>query len=289
MGVKPYYQDKWTTIYHGDCLEIMPELEPVDLIATSPPYNCRKDYGSFLDEMPWGRYYFWMNRFLDECYRSLCRGAVLAINVPSVIRYQHDHKYRKTWNDFDSEYHTHRKGKKIKGRGRIEPLGFKLFEMMFAKDPHMREPIIWVKGEENNAICTNYQMGSDNNPYMRPAHELILLSSKEQWFHRGGTGRRGRDAVPFIDYTKDVWHIQAESNKDHPAVWPIEIPLRLIKLFVHAKDAIILDPFMGRGTTLIVARHLGSRAMGIEIEEKYCEVAVQRLAQKVLEPEKTAS
>lgn len=277
---------KLDVIYNEDCLEGMKRLsdESIDLIATSPPFNCRKNYGNFNDEMPWSEYYIWMGKVLTECYRLLCPGGTIAINIPGVIRYQHDHKYRNTWQDFDSEYKCHRGNEKILGRGKVEPVGFKVYEMMFEHDKHIREPIIWVKGSrEGEAICSRYAMGSDNNPYMRPAHELILLGSKLRWFHRGGTGRRGAKAVPFIDYTKDVWHITPVSDKHHPAIWPEEIPTRLIRLFVHAKNAVILDPFFGLGNTGLACRRLEYHYIGFEINPEYCKIARKRLAQVQLE------
>lgn len=263
----------------GDCLDVMRGMEAnsVGLFAFSPPYNCRKPYGTFKDEMPWSQYYEWMRTVLTECVRVVETGGVIAVNVPTVIRWQADHEFANTWSDFDPAYKTHRDGKKVIGKGRIEPLGIRLFEQMESLGLKMREPIVWVKGSEDNAICSDYRMGCDSDPYMRPAHELILLGSKGQWFHRGGTGRRGRDAVPFIDYTKDVWHIPPDRSNHHPAPFPEELPTRLIRLFVHAKDAVICDPFAGKGTTLIAALKLGYDAIGIEISPEYHAYAQRRI------------
>lgn len=270
-------------VYCIDCLEGLSLLSDnsVDLIVTSPPYNCRKDYGGALvDEMSWKDYYVFMKEVIHECYRVLVLGGVVAFNVPNVVRWQFDHKYRDSWWDFDSTYKTHRRGELYTGKGRIEPLGYKLFFMMADNDPHVREPITWVKGSEGNAICSDYRMGCDSDPYLRPAHELILLGSKGQWFHRGGTGRRGKNAVPFMDYTKDVWHIPPARDKVHPAIFPMEIPLRLIKLFIHANDAVILDPFMGIGTTAVACKSLGYSFIGFDTNPDYVDIANDKLAQK---------
>ena len=266
-------------LFQGDCIEFMKTMpeKSVDAVITSPPYNCRKDYGTFLDEMPWSEYYVWMGHLLDEFYRVLVDGGLVAINIPGVIRWQSEHKYSETWTDFDASYKTHRNGVKVIGKGRIEPVGFRLFQMMEDRDSHIREPIVWVKGSEGNAISSDYRMGCDSDPYMRPAHELILLGTKNRWFHRGGTGRRGKDAVPFLDETKDVWFITPERNKNHPAVFPIELPSRLIKLFTHANDALVFDPFMGSGTTGVACMKLGRNFIGIEIDPKYFEIAKKRI------------
>lgn len=227
------------TIHAGDCFEQLAKIQArtIDMIITSPPYNCRKDYGNgWNDEIAWNDYYAWMKEVLKDCYRVLVQGGVLALNVPNVVRWQAEHKYAMTWQGYDGDYTNRRNGERVMGKGRIEPIGYKLFDMMFKLDPHVREPIIWVKGSEGNAICNTYQMGCDSDPYLRPAHEIILLGSKEQWFHRGGTGRRGPEAVPYLDECKDVWFIPPERSHDHPAVFPVEIPRRLLRLFVHAPN-----------------------------------------------------
>lgn len=275
-------QGEGYTLIEGDCLKVMANMrrESVDLIATSPPYNCRKPYGTFTDELSWDDYYAWMDQLLVEFYRLLVPGGVVAINIPGVIRWQADHKFAHTWSDFDSGYKTHRHGEKTIGRGRIEPIGFRVFEMMQSRDRHMREPIVWVKGADGYAHSGNYQMGCDSDPYLRSGHELILLGSKDRWFHRGGTGRRGGDAVPFSEETKDVWFIEPCADKHHPAVFPIEIPLRLIRLFTHAADAVIFDPFMGRGTTGEAALQVGRQFIGCEIDPGFFDVAQQAISDK---------
>jgi len=273
----PFYEDNHIRIFNKDCRD-MSEVEDgsVDLIVTSPPYNCRMDYDSFNDQMDWDDYYNMMREVISSCYRVLVKGGTLAINVPMVIRWQAAHKYAHTWSGYDPQYKTHRYNQKTIGKGRIEPIAFRLFAMMESQDTHIREPIIWVKGSESNAICTRHAMGCDSDPYMRPAHEIILLGSKGQWFHRGATGRRGATAMPFKDETKDVWFLPPVSDKNHPATFPLELPSRLIRLFTHKNTAVILDPFMGIGTTLIEAKRLGRKCIGYELSERYCEIAANR-------------
>lgn len=280
--MKPYFKNERTTIYHGTTPQAMSTIESssIDLIATSPPFNCRKPYAKCDDQWPWPEYYRWMGEVLDECLRVLLLGGVLAVDIPLMIRYQRDHEYAETWHDYDAAARTHRVAEKVVGRARVEPLGFHLLDMLYERGFLVREPVIWVKGlGPGEELSTRYMMGSDSNPFLRPTHDIILLASKGQWHHRGATGRRGGDAVPFEDYTKDVWYVSPEANPNHPAVWPEEIPRRLIKLFVHAADAVILDPFVGLGATLRAARERGLSSIGIDNSGEYCRLAVADAAQ----------
>jgi site-specific DNA-methyltransferase (adenine-specific) len=263
----------------GDCLEVMKDWPDgcVDLVIFSPPYNVGKSYKGFIDEKSWDDYYEETAHVISMSYRILVKGGTIAINVPPVIKWQPDHKYARTWTGFDNKYKWHRGPEERNGKARIEPIAMKIQRIMLQIDTHLRESIVWVKGTSAIAICSGNQMGCDSDPYLRGAHELILLGSKEQWFHRGGTGRRGADAVPYSDYTKDVWFIQNQSNNLHPATFPEEIPLRLIHLFCHADDCIVLDPFCGSGTTCVAAKKLGRRYIGIDISEEYCQIARERL------------
>ena len=285
----PYAEN---SIVVGDCLEIMKGLPGgcVDLVVTSPPFNCRMDYGISDDQVAWRDWYQLIEDVLEGCYRILREGGVMALNIPLVIRWQRDHAFRDTWSDYDPHYLTHVGNlRNQKGKGRIEPVGFQVFGLMEQVGFKMREPIIWVKGSDGNAICSDYRMGCDSDPYMRPAHEAILLGSKRRWYHDGGTGRRGAKAVPFLEETKDVWFIPPVSAKGHPATFPVELPSRLIRLFVHRAntrqlpDPIIFDPFVGFGTTAVAAERLGRKFFGCDLNPEYVELALERLEKDRLE------
>jgi len=267
-------------IYNMDCLDGMRQIEDksVDLIVTSPPYNCGKNYISCSDELPWKEYYSFINLVLDESYRILKDGATVAIVVPPTIKWQFKHQYANTWKDFDSTYKTHRGDEKFTGRGRIESISKTIHTLMENHDPHMRETIIWVKGMENGEpISSNYQMGCDSDPFIRGVYETILIGSKGRWFHSGGTGRRGKDAVPFMDYTKDVWMIPPISSREHPAPFPDEIPRRLIRLYTHGILPVVCDPFSGIGTTALTAIELKRQFIGFEKEKTYFDAAQIRI------------
>jgi len=267
-------------IYCGDCLDLMREMPDkcIDLTVTSPPYNCGKGYLSYDDEIAWPNYYRFINSFLDEAYRISKDGGTIAIVVPPTIKWQYKHKFCNTWTDFDQSYKSHRNDEKFTGRGRLEPISKNIHTLMEKHDSHMRETIIWVKASEGGEpISSNYHMGCDSDPFIRGVCETIIIGSKGRWFHSGGTGRRGKDAMPYMDYTKDVWMIPSVSSKEHPAPFPKEIPLRLIHLFTHGEHPVVLDPFCGIGTSLLAAQELNRNYIGIEKEPEYIKIAEKRL------------
>jgi len=260
--MKPYYQDKYATIYLGDCLEILPEMPKVDLVLTSPPYNVGMEYEEVLD---WPIYYKWIYEFLKMSFLVLKPGGVLALNLPKEVK------------------HTKEQIEKY-GR-RVEKVGQKIDAICEGVGFLPRETIVWAKGSEGLPISSRYEMGSDNNIYLRSVCEFILLHSKDRYFYDGGTGRRGKKDVPFLDETKDVWWIRPVHFKGHPCPWPTEIPNRLISMFTlnHKFTPIVIDPFMGIGNSLLAAKQLKRNAIGIEIKEKYCEIGAKRLSQEVLD------
>ena len=280
MTPETAFETENVRLIHGDCLEAMRELpdSSVDLIVTSPPYNCRKDYGAVSDEMPWLDYYAFTRKWLCEAYRLLRRGGTIAVNVPPVIRWQRDHKYNDTWFGWDPTYKSHRGSEKTVGKARIEPLGFRIFDAMAAIDSHVREPIAWVKSSNGvDAFANETRAGCDCDPYMRPCYEWVLLGSKGQWFHRGGTGQRGKNALPDLSIYKDVWLLPSGRDRAHRAPFPVELPLRLIHIFTRNVSDVVCDPFMGIGTTGFACAKLGRKFIGIELSEEYCAVAKKRL------------
>jgi site-specific DNA-methyltransferase (adenine-specific) len=113
---------------------------------------------------------------------------------------------------------------------------------------------------------------------------MIVVMFKEQWQKR----RKGVSDITreeFLEWTNGVWTFSGESRKKvgHPAPFPIELPRRCIKLFSYVGD-VVLDPFVGSGTTLLACLLLNRIGIGVEISETYCALAVQRLKACIEQP-----
>ena len=234
---EPYYSDDHVTIYHGDCLELLPEMSDVELVLTSPPYNLNGDG----------------NQSAGTYFRNLADGyASHADNMPheEYVSWQHD-VIRALWStltDNGAIYYNH---KPRVGGDRVRlPLD------LVPHDLPIRQVVIWDRGSGFNRQFTYYV----------PTHEWVLLIAKPAF----------RTNTRSVD---DVWRIPFETGGEHPAPFPLSLATRAI----GTTDAeLVLDPFMGSGTTLRAAKDLGRKAIGIELSERYCEIAAQRCAQEVL-------
>ena len=123
----------------------------------------------------------------------------------------------------------------------------------------LRQVIVWDRGTGLNF----------SSSFFLPKHEWICVFAREGW----GLTDKSTSQIG------DVWRIAPENDTQHPAPFPLALPTTAI----GATDAqLIVDPFMGSGTTLRAAKDLGRKAIGIEIEERYCEMAAKRMAQEVL-------
>jgi DNA modification methylase len=231
--LKPYYDEDGITIYHGDCLEVLPGLTEVDQVLTSPPYNLGQTggtewtrlsngYGTHHDAMPHSAYVEWQKEVLTLCWGAL--------------------------SDTGAIYYNH--------KPRVKDLGVLLPTELNPGLP-LRQIIIW---DRTSGFMRQFSC------YV-PSYEWIMMFAKPNF--RITT----RDVF-------DLWRIPPDVNPSHPATFPLTLAHRAIGT---TSARLVLDPFMGSGTTLRAAKDLGRRAIGIEIEERYCEIAVQRLAQGVLE------
>lgn len=126
-------------------------------------------------------------------------------------------------------------------------------------DLPLRQIVIWQRAGGMNFNPTAYL----------PTHEWIMIFARESWRLRdkGASG------------AGDIWYVPQKPDKEHPAPFPIALPLCAMET---TKPGLVIDPFAGTGTTLQAAKQLGRDAVGIEIEERYCELAARRLEEEVL-------
>jgi len=206
---KEYYQDDSVTLYHGDCLEIMPELNGLyDCIVTDPPYGCSATTG-------WGGKYdkFKIHGDNDTVLRDFIieswRGDMIMFGSPRIER------------------------------------------------PKNTALLIWDKGEHTG-------MGDLSFPW-KPNFEEIYI------FGKGFSGAR---TSSVLRYNADT-----SSNRLHPTEKPISLMCELIS---KCNGKAILDPFAGSGTTGRAAKDLGRKCVMIEKDERYCEIAANRMKQEVL-------
>ena len=213
------YDHDGVKLYHGDATD-MNRIDngSVQLIATSPPFNCGQGYDAHDDRMTWPDYYAMLARFLGEARRVLRDGGVLALNVPVSVRTPQE----------------------ARGGGeRDVPVGMTVWQMIHDTGFLRREILHWIKvaandSVENGALARGTAVGPDNNPYLRSSVEWILLASEGRYHMDGGTGRRGKAE---LELCKDVWHLRGSNPGWHPAPWPEEIPARLIRLYTLHGDS----------------------------------------------------
>lgn len=222
-------------------------LQPnsVSLMITSPPYNVGKEYDN---DLTLDEYLELLEKVFRETYYILEPGGRACINVANL------------------------------GRKPYIPLSSYIISLMNKIGFLMRGEIIWMKAKGASGSCAwgSYKMAS--NPALRDVHEYILVFSKGR-FDRARKGESTISKDAFLRDTLSIWEMRPESAKrvGHPAPFPEELPERLINLYSYKGD-LILDPFMGSGTTCVAAQKNGRDYIGFDINEDYCIIAHKRLS-----------
>ena len=153
----------------------------------------------------------------------------------------------------------------------------------------LRGEVIWQKGDGAAGNCAWGSYRSAANPVLRDLTERVVIASKGRFDRARPPKQRAAAGHPhentltsdeFMTATLDVWHIDAEraNRVNHPAPFPVQLPERLIHLYTY-KDDVVLDPFMGSGSTLVAARRTGRRGIGYDTDAGYVETARQRVAE----------
>ena len=216
----------------------------VHLMITSPPYNVTKEYDQNLTLK---QYLQLLENVMRETYRVLINGGRACINIANV------------------------------GRKHYIPLSDYIGRIMTDIGFNNRGQVIWDKAASAGGSCAWGSWKSASNPSLRDVHEYILIYSKGN-LHR----KKGVDTIrkeDFLEWTKSIWKMNTESAKrvKHPAPFPEELPHRLINLYSFEND-IILDPFMGSGTTAVAALKNKRRYIGYDVSEEYIKIANERIA-----------
>jgi len=246
-------------IYCGDCLAVMNGIPDkfVDLIVTSPPYNFGLDgYDNHSDTRSWQEYFGKLYQIWGQCHRVLRDDGRIAIVVQPLF------------SDYIPTHHIISQ--------QLRDLGF-LF----------KAEIMWEKHNWNCKYTAWGSWKSPSMPYIKYTWEFIEVFCKADYKKYGHPAQADITANEFKKWVYGKWDIVPETRMkefDHPSMFPEEIPYRLMKLFSYEGD-IVLDPFNGVGTTTLVARKLNRPYIGIDISEKYCEMARKRIEEYETQPE----
>jgi site-specific DNA-methyltransferase (adenine-specific) len=218
------------------------------LMITSPPYNVTKAYD---EDLSLKEYLHLLRSVFAETYRVLVDGGRACVNVANL------------------------------GRRPYLPLSDFISHIMLEIGFQMRGEIIWNKGAGAGVSMAWGSWQSASNPTLRDVHEYILVFSKGSFARKKAPGKENTiSKEQFMEWTKSVWTMNPESARKvgHPAPFPVELPYRLIQLYTYAGE-VVLDPFMGSGTTALAALKVGRKYVGYEVDSGYVELAESRIAE----------
>ena len=245
----------------------------VALVVTSPPYFVGKSYEDAIaagsDSRIPTSYFDYLDMLrgvFAECVRVLEPGGRIAVNVANLGR----KPYRSLSGDVARIF---------------EGLGLLL-----------RGEIVWQKSKGSSGSCAWGSFRSPSNPTLRDTTERIVIASKGRFDRARSAAQRQSEQLPFrsslstdefMEATLDVWDMGPESAQrvHHPAPFPLELPRRLIDLYTY-EDDLVLDPFMGSGTTLVASVLCGRRPVGYDLDPDYVALARSRVAAAVSAPPK---
>lgn len=235
-------------IYCGDILDIdLSETRP-NLIVTSPPYNLDMSYGGSDDALSYEDYLKFSEQWMRQCFNASYDDTRFCLNIPL---------------DKNKGGHTSVYADLV---STAKDVGWQYFST-----------IVWNEGNISRRTAWGSWL-SASAPYVIAPVEMIVIFYKSQWKKREkGESTISRD--DFMQWTNGLWTFNGESAKriGHPAPYPIELPSRCIDLFSYKGD-VVLDPFLGSGSTLVAAKLKERYGVGVDIHKDYCQLSSNRLS-----------
>ena len=247
--------DQLDKILNMDCVEGMKLLpdNSMDLILTSPPYNIGIDYDSYDDDRDWGEYYEWCRTWLKECLRVMKPDGRIAL----------DH-----YLSFGNA--NHRESPTCVLYRIMEELGFQHHAIALWTDNHLTKKTAWGSWLSSTA------------PYINCPYEAIIVDYKERW-KRDATGKTNLTKDEFMMMSSGLWRMRTESHGLTKANFSLDFASKIIRYLSYEND-VVLDPFMGSGTTAVAAIQSNRHYIGFEISTEYCRIANRRLINEHTKP-----
>jgi len=229
------------------------KIEPgsIDLVITSPPYNVDIKYNSHNDKLTYDEYLVFSRKWMARCFSWLRPDGRFCLNIPL-----------------------------DKNKGGQKSVGADLTTLAKQVGFNYHSTIVWNEGNISRRTAWGSWL-SASAPYVIAPVELIIVLYKDSWKKTSGSGKSDITREQFMEWTNGLWTFNGERKTKigHPAPFPVELPVRCMKLFSFIGDT-VLDPFMGSGSTLVAASRHYRKGIGIEIDPRYCEIAARRIEEE---------
>lgn len=261
-SVRPYYEQDGVAIYHGNSIEIAPQLDPVDLVVTSPPYAEQRQYGMKKGAFRW-----------DHVVPRALAAIPLSVDGQMLVNLGLVHRNGEVVCYWEPMIQT------------LRAFGYRLFGW------YVWDQLDGMTGDWQGRFAPSHEwVFHFNRQAVRPNKTVPCRTFGKRTV--GGTFRTadgstkpmtqaGR-AVQEFKIPDSVIRTHREMARNiggHPAPYPTQFA----SLMLSAFEGVVLDPFMGGGTTLVAAADAGRRAIGIDIDERYCEIAANRLRSRMVQ------
>jgi len=247
-----FFDNGQVTIINGNIFTTKKiEADSIDLIITSPPYNVDIKYNSHNDKLSYNEYLEFSRRWMKRCFTWLKDDGRFCLNIPL-----------------------------DKNKGGQQSVGADLTMIAKKSGFSYHSTIIWNEGNISRRTAWG-SWASASAPYVIAPVELVVVLYKKSWKKSSGSRKSDISRKEFMEWTNGLWTFNGERKKriGHPAPFPVELPLRCMKLFSFVGDT-VLDPFSGSGSTLVAALQSDRHGIGIELDHRYCEIAACRIEEE---------